>query len=92
MKTIEEIVADWETQMNQLAGSLQNLEREKKDVGKHIKESELGQRQTTLTRDIREVKKLMELKRFEISGVRKALAAVRKEESTGRVSKVSKVG
>ena len=93
MRSIEEIAKEWEQQLNQLAGSLQNLEREKRDVRKDIKESELGQRQTSLNRDIREIKRLMELKRFEISGVRKALKAVgneQKSESLGR--RVSKIG
>jgi len=70
---LDELLGQWKNEVKELFVSLNNLEQQKKQVNIEIKKSELGAQKAEITDKIKTVKKMIEQRRFEVSGLEKAL-------------------
>jgi len=66
------IVKEWEEEISELYVLLQQNEEDKKRINVKLRESEMGQERKELTQRIKRIKNLIEQRRFEISGLKKA--------------------
>ncbi|MDY0388291.1 MAG: hypothetical protein WC155_08785 [Candidatus Cloacimonadales bacterium] len=69
---LEAILKEWEDEVSDLYKLLQENEEEKKAINRKLKESQLGEQRLELTQRIKKIKNLIEQRRFEISGLKKA--------------------
>lgn len=69
---LEAILKEWEEEVSDLYKLLQENEEEKKKINLKLKESQLGVQRLELTQRIKKIKGLIEQRRFEISGLKKA--------------------
>jgi seryl-tRNA synthetase len=84
---LQGIASEWKEEVKDLYAGLQNLESQKQEVAQQIKNSELGKRRSDLTARIRKLKKMIDQRRFELSGLEKALNRA-SSKASGRIRKI----
>jgi len=70
---LDELLGQWKNEVKELFVSLNNLEQQKRQVNIEIKKSELGAQKAEIADKIKTVKRMIEQRRFEVSGLEKAL-------------------
>ncbi|MFA5628153.1 MAG: hypothetical protein WC965_11875 [Thiohalomonadaceae bacterium] len=87
---LNEVLESWKSEIKELYMGLQNLESQKKEVNRQLKESELGKQKDDITKKIKQVKKMIDQRRFEASGLEKALLRVGSQREM-KQSKISSI-